>query len=105
MRIQPVPTGTSSTRIQDLFSSYGEIGSVIINPGNSGEPNHAYVNFTTPQAAQNAAAIQMVEMDSQWCQVYPRSLPPRTHTLRPECAASMSPSMRFSRHVLCHFLE
>eukprot|EP00668_Euglena_longa_P004997 GGOE01005868.1.p1 GENE.GGOE01005868.1~~GGOE01005868.1.p1 ORF type:complete len:294 (+),score=68.77 GGOE01005868.1:57-884(+) len=59
VKLQPVPEGVGEDQIREVFTPFGEIQSVRIM---AGQPNYAYVNYTTTQAAAAAIAMNQVEL-------------------------------------------
>eukprot|EP00668_Euglena_longa_P001923 GGOE01002247.1.p1 GENE.GGOE01002247.1~~GGOE01002247.1.p1 ORF type:complete len:258 (-),score=68.77 GGOE01002247.1:306-1022(-) len=59
VKLQPVPEGIGEAEIREVFAPFGEIQSVRVMPG---QPNYAYVNYSTTQAAAGAIALNQIEL-------------------------------------------
>eukprot|EP00668_Euglena_longa_P044358 GGOE01058996.1.p1 GENE.GGOE01058996.1~~GGOE01058996.1.p1 ORF type:complete len:302 (-),score=78.03 GGOE01058996.1:492-1343(-) len=59
VKLQPLPEGVDEAQIREVFTPFGEIQSVRVM---AGQPNYAYVNYTTTQAAAAAVALNNVEL-------------------------------------------
>eukprot|EP00668_Euglena_longa_P004994 GGOE01005865.1.p1 GENE.GGOE01005865.1~~GGOE01005865.1.p1 ORF type:complete len:293 (-),score=65.24 GGOE01005865.1:361-1185(-) len=59
VKLQPLPEGVDEAQIREVFTPFGEIQSVRVM---AGQPNYAYVNYTTTQSAAGAIALNQIDL-------------------------------------------